>query len=70
MAASKELLEEILSLSADEKAELVDQLIVSLDNPNKELDELWAQEAESRLDAHDKGALKTVSLENILEKYK
>lgn len=70
MAASKEILEQVLSLSADEKAELVDQLIVSIDNPNKEMDQLWAMEAESRLDAYEKGNLKTVSLEEVLEKYK
>lgn len=70
MAASKELLEKILSLSPDEKAELVDQLMVSLEQPDKELDKLWIKEAESRLDAHERGEIKAISLEEVLKKYK
>ena len=70
MAAYKELLEKILSLSLDEKAELVDQLMVSLEQPDKELDKLWIKEAEDRLDAHERGEIKAISLEEVLKKYK
>ena len=70
MAAYKELLEKILSLSLDEKAELVEQLMVSLEQPDKELDKLWIKEAEDRLDAHERGEIKAISLEEVLKKYK
>ncbi len=57
-------------LKPAEKAQLIDRLIFSLDKPDKELDELWAQEAENRIDAYEQGKLKSVSLEKVLQKYK
>ncbi len=46
------------------------QKISFLDKPDSELDKLWAEEAESRLDAFKNGKLKSVSLEEVLAKYK
>lgn len=37
---------------------------------HKEIDELWAGEAESRIDAFEKGRIMAITLEKILEKYK
>lgn len=70
MAAPKDLLERVLSLSATEKAELVDKLLSSLDRTDPEIDKLWATEAESRIDAYERGRLKAVSLEKVMEKYR
>ncbi len=70
MATPKDILKDALSLTPTEKAELVDELLSSLDEPDKEIDELWVKEAESRIDAYDQGKLKAVSLEKVLEKYK
>ena len=39
-------------------------------NENKEIDELWAKEAESRINAYERGKIKAVSLEKVFEKYK
>ena len=70
MATAKEILEKAISLEPKEKAELVDCLLSSLDKPDKELDKLWAEEAESRLAAYKSGELKAISLEEVLAKYK
>jgi hypothetical protein len=35
-----------------EKVALVDKLLTSLDKQDKDIDELWAKEAESRIDAY------------------
>lgn len=70
MANPKEIIKEALSLKPVEKAELVDRLLSSLDKSDREIDELWAKEAESRIDAYEKGKLRAISLEKILEKYK
>jgi putative addiction module component (TIGR02574 family) len=70
MAAPKNILKEALTLKASEKAELVDKLLSSLDKPDKEMDKLWAQEAEARIDAYDRGEIKAVTLQEVLEKYK
>lgn len=70
MSTAKDILKEAILLEPTEKAKLVDQLITSLDKPDEELDKLWAQEAESRLSAYKQGKLKTVSVEEVLSKYK
>ena len=70
MSTAKDLLKEINTLEPKEKAMLVDCLISSLDQPDKALDELWAVEVESRLSAHKKGELISISLEDVLAKYK
>jgi len=70
MAIPNEILREALPLKPAQKAELVDRLLSSLDNPDEEIDRLWAQEAQSRIDAYEKGKIKTITLEKVLEKYK
>jgi putative addiction module component (TIGR02574 family) len=70
MSTAKDILKEAILLEPVEKAKLVDQLITSLDKPDEELDKLWAEEAESRLTAYKQGKLKTVSVEEVLSKYK
>jgi putative addiction module component (TIGR02574 family) len=70
MATTNRVLKEALALKPAEKAELIDKLISSLDKPDSELEDLWAKEAESRIDAYERGAIKAVTLERVLERYK
>jgi putative addiction module component (TIGR02574 family) len=57
-----EVFEDALSLPPAERAELADRLLTSLDAPpDRRIDELWAKEAEDRLDAYDRGEIKAVS---------
>lgn len=57
-----QLLEEALALPGMERAELADRLLTSLDSsPEPRIDELWAQEAEDRLDGFARGEIKAVS---------
>ncbi len=70
MSDTKEIIKDALSLKPVEKAKLVEQVLSSLDKSDREIDELWAKEAESRVDAYDKGKLRSASLAEILEKYK
>jgi|WetSurMetagenome_2_1015567.scaffolds.fasta_scaffold1172381_2 putative addiction module component (TIGR02574 family) len=64
------VLKEALTLNSSEKAQLIDKLISVLDKSDKEIDGLWAEEAESRIDAHDLGKIKKISLEKVLQKYR
>ena len=66
----KQILEEAINLKPVEQAKLVDNLIAVLDVSNPELDKMWADEAESRLNAYKNGKLKAVSLKEVLSKYK
>ena len=43
----------------------MESLIKSLDEPDKELDEIWAEEAEKRLKAYREGRLGGVEMEDI-----
>jgi len=70
MSTAEDVLKEAILLKPTEKAMLVDHLLSSLDKPDTELDKLWANEAESRLDAYNQGKLKAVTLDEVLSKYK
>ncbi len=49
---TKDVLEEALKLKPDERFMIVEGLIQSLDEPDRALDALWAEEAEKRLKAY------------------
>jgi putative addiction module component (TIGR02574 family) len=70
MTITENILKEILKLTPSEKAQLIDKLISILDKPDKEIDELWAREAEDRLDAYDQGRIKAISLERVFQRYR
>ena len=48
---------EALKLTPAERAELIEELIVSLDRPDPAIDALWSTEAEDRLAAYDRGEM-------------
>ena len=62
-----ELLKEALNLKADEKFLIIEELLKSIDNPDKENDRVWKEEAENRLEAYRKGQLETVSSEEFFK---
>jgi len=70
MVAPNEILKDALNLRPAEKAELIDKLLSSLENPDKEIDALWAKEAEARIEAYDQGKIKALTLKEVLEKYR
>ena len=56
------LAKEALSLPPKSRAKLAEQLLESLDDSKqREIDALWAEESESRIDAFEQGKLKAVS---------
>ncbi len=59
-----------LALKPAQKAKLIDKVISSLDKPDKDIDELWTREPESRIDDYEKGKIKAVTSERVLKKYK
>jgi putative addiction module component (TIGR02574 family) len=70
MTTTNNILKEALALRPSQKAELIDKLLSSLDKSDKEIDEVWAKEAENRIDAYDQGKIKAISLQKVLEKYR
>lgn len=61
----KELLTEALSLKPEERFLLVEGLLKSLDQPDARLDDIWAEEAEKRLQAYREGRLQGIPMEEI-----
>lgn len=70
MSEKEQILTKALKMSPIERAEIVDQLIQSLDQPDEEIDRLWKQEAEDRIDTYEAGDIQTVTLREVMEKYK
>ena len=65
-----QILKKALELPAIERANLADQLLSSLDQPDEKIDQLWRSEVEDRINAYQSGKIKALSLEEVLSKYK
>lgn len=70
MDKKEKLIKRALTLSAVDKAEVIDKLIRSLEEPDQTIDELWKKESENRIDAYDNNKLSSVSVEEAASKYK
>jgi putative addiction module component (TIGR02574 family) len=64
---SKEILKQALKLKPEERFTVVEGLLKSLDEPDKKLDEIWAEEAEKRLKAYREGRLEGIPMEEIFK---
>jgi len=67
---SKSIVDRALELPPNERAEVVEQLLLSLDKPSPDIDEQWAIEVESRIDAYDQGQIKAVPAEEVFKKHR
>lgn len=58
-----------LSLLPRSRAKLADKLLESLDQPRqRDIDNLWAEEVEDRIEAYEKGEIKLISGKEIFRK--
>lgn len=64
-ASAKTLLDQALKLSANDRAALVENLILSLDKPDPLLDAQWLKEAEGRLAAYHSGELGAIDAKQV-----
>ncbi len=64
---AKELLDKAIRLKPEERFALVEGLLKSLDEPDKNLDEIWAEEAEKRLKAYREGKMKCFPMEEVFK---
>ena len=70
MAKTNErVVEEALSLPADDRLRLIEKLLTSLNLPiDEEIDRLWAEEAEHRVSQIEEGEKKLVPGEEVFTK--
>jgi putative addiction module component (TIGR02574 family) len=66
-ANAEQVLANALSLPPSERAQLAEQLFASLDISQDELDHLWAKEADSRIDAYERGEIKAIPAEKVFK---
>ena len=65
--SSKEILEQAKDLKAEERFMIVEGLLKSLDEPDRKIDEIWAEEAEKRLNAYRDGKLEGIPMEEVFK---
>jgi putative addiction module component (TIGR02574 family) len=66
---AQQVLEKAVGLPPIERAELVESILASFDFPSRaEIDAAWAQEAEDRIDAYDRGDVTGIPAAKVFEK--
>ena len=61
----QEIIELALQLKAADRFEVVETIMRSLDKPDAEIDQIWAEEALHRAQACDEGRMRTISFEEV-----
>jgi putative addiction module component (TIGR02574 family) len=60
MDSGAQILAAALQLPPDERAQLIEKILASFEPENRRrIDRLWAQEAEDRIDAYERGELES-----------
>ncbi len=67
--AAEALCAQVVQLPPEERMQVVERILDSLDEPDASLDALWAKEAEHRLTAYRRGEMRAVSLSEVIAKY-
>jgi putative addiction module component (TIGR02574 family) len=65
----QQILKEALMLPPLNRVALAEKILASVDQPELAISELWAAEAESRIDAYDTGKMGAISFEQVFKKY-
>ena len=66
----KQIEEQALGLSAEERARLAETMLESLNAPIAEVAEAWAHEIEQRVAAYDRGDVQTHDAEDVFAEAK
>jgi len=70
MSDTTAIYRETRTLKPVERLRLVEMLLADLDQPDEQIDRLWAAEAQNRWDAYQRGESKTLSHEEVMAKYR
>lgn len=66
---TERILSDALELPPIERADLIEQLLSSFEFPERNtIDELWAKEAEDRIDAYDRGEFTARSAKEVFDR--
>lgn len=67
--AAETLCAQVVQLPPEERMQVVERILDSLDEPDASLDALWAKEADNRLTAYRRGEVRAISLSEVIAKY-
>lgn len=67
---TKSVLKDALQLRPAERLQLIEMLSRSLNKPDEDIENIWAEEAEKRYKALEEGRVKTIAFNDIIEHYK
>ena len=62
----KALVDSVLQLPPNERARLLDVIVTSLDRPDSQIDNIWLDEAQKRLEAFKSGKTKGIPARDVL----
>ena len=62
---SEDILQKLLTLPVETRARLAEQLLVSLEPPDERNQQLWAKEAERRIEAYERGEIMATPAEEV-----
>ena len=69
MHTIRQVFTDALALPPIERAELIEELFFSFDQNSRErLDQLWAAESESRIDAYERGEFAAIPADEVFAK--
>ena len=63
--SNAQILQEALQLNPQERYIVVESLLKSLDKPDETIDNVWADEAEKRLQNYRDNKIQTISFEEV-----
>lgn len=63
--STQNIIKEALTLSPKEKSQLIEALLMSLDEPDIKIEEIWNSEIDKRLDAIEDGSTITIPYDKI-----
>ena len=66
---TKTLIDSALKLAPAERFALIDELLHSLDCPDEQVDRLWIEEAEHRLEAYRSGRVQGIAAQDVVGKF-
>ena len=66
--SAQDMLKQALQLDPEQRFELAEELLHSLDQPDPAIDAIWIEEAERRLAAYRAGSAKGIPAENVFGK--
>ena len=70
MLAIEQIFNEISPLRPLDKLQLIEKILSSLNQPSNSIEKIWANEAEDRVNAYDRGLVSVVNEDDVFGKYK